>query len=67
MGSTLHTCIRCEKPKPLTKFYKDGEYNGVIRYRSVCKECYKNDRIINDRINNQRKRQEFMKALRGDK
>lgn len=48
---TTRECGTCGKVKDVSQFYKDGkDYEGKVRYRRDCKECYRVTRLSNRRV-----------------
>lgn len=44
---THRVCSACGELKPLDAFYRDGkDSHGNIRYRRDCRDCYKQQRLM---------------------
>ena len=43
MGIDIKTCSKCDKPFPLSEFYKRSKGNGLY---SACKTCHKQQSVI---------------------
>ena len=53
---THRVCGTCGELKPVEKFYKDGkDSKGKVRYRRDCRECYKEQRILESKLKRSKK------------
>lgn len=53
---THRVCGTCGQLKPVEMFYRDGKYsNGKTRYRRDCRECYKEQRILESKMKRAKK------------